>query len=241
MTTSLPTASFHWVGAPCQQMNLSHQSMTVIRGIIFLAHCLKLRLATADQFHAHPNGYWCSLQHPLLHGENHCPYCLCAPCIIQLPPDFLQSSAGPHLANDEKRPAVSNVLEASEWPGGMERWAVFSMEARTSIFDKREIIPHYSKCTTSLCMTKCNINLPFVLWRSIQEIRSRYPSLRLRLNMMSLRQFPPMDCWVPCLANTYISAIHSIIILTQCHPNVHLYLPWANFVVTKKCLRQISL
>ena len=40
---------------------------------------------------------------PLLRGNNHCPDCLCNPCVIANPPDFLRGSCSPHPANDGKR------------------------------------------------------------------------------------------------------------------------------------------
>lgn len=35
-------------------------------------------------------------------SDNHYPSCLCTPCVIALPPDFLKRSCDPHPANNEK-------------------------------------------------------------------------------------------------------------------------------------------
>ena len=64
---------------------------------------LMLKLETVDHYPSHPRSYRQNPQFPVLRGINHCRYCLCAPCVIQLPPDFLHGSASPHPANDEKR------------------------------------------------------------------------------------------------------------------------------------------
>jgi len=50
-----------------------------------------------------PRGYRQADHIPVLQGENHCPHCLCTPCIIVLPLDFLRGSCSPHPANNEKR------------------------------------------------------------------------------------------------------------------------------------------
>ena len=48
-----------------------------------------------------PPAPWCQL----------CRHCLCAPCVIEKPPDFLRRSCGPHPANTEKR----HVLYRKFW------------------------------------------------------------------------------------------------------------------------------
>ena len=54
-------------------------------------------------YSTNPHGYRQSPNFPVLQGggggRNHCPDCLCYPCIIVLPPDFLR---GPHPTNAEK-------------------------------------------------------------------------------------------------------------------------------------------
>ena len=52
---------------------------------------------------AHPRGYRRFPRYPRLRGEGHCPHCLCSPCAIILPPDFLIGSCDAHPANAEKR------------------------------------------------------------------------------------------------------------------------------------------
>ena len=57
----------------------------------------------AGTYPHHPRGYWNQTLVPLLRGNNHCPDCLCNPCVIANPPDFLRGSCSPHPANDGKR------------------------------------------------------------------------------------------------------------------------------------------
>ena len=59
----------------------------------------------------HPYGYREKREYPKLRGRDHCPFCLCAPCIIAMPPEYLRGSASPHDANDEKR----HVLYRKFW------------------------------------------------------------------------------------------------------------------------------
>ncbi len=40
---------------------------------------------------------------PIHRGENYCLSCLCSPCIVVKPPDFLRGSCDPHPANAGKR------------------------------------------------------------------------------------------------------------------------------------------
>ena len=90
-----------------------------------------------------PRGYHFSTQVPQLRGENHCPYCLCAPCLIEQPPDFLVGSAGPHPANDEKR----HMLYTKFWRllADLCVWKdeeyIRRKQARTTRDDKREVMP----------------------------------------------------------------------------------------------------
>ena len=67
---------------------------------------------TVNSYTHHPLGYRNSQTVPVFRGINHCAYCLCVPCIVMLPPDFLRRSAGPHPANDEK--LILHVLEIIE-------------------------------------------------------------------------------------------------------------------------------
>lgn len=96
-----------------------------------------------ETFCQHPRGYRENARVPVLRGENHCPHCLCSPCVIQLPPDFLRGSCGPHPANDEKRHCLYKMYwkvlkDLGVW--GDEEY-LKKKEARTSRDDRREIIP----------------------------------------------------------------------------------------------------
>ena len=67
-------------------------------------HSERLRISNtyffpANTFPSHPNGYRESRSYPILRGRNSCQHCLCSPCVISLPPDFLR---GAYPANDEK-------------------------------------------------------------------------------------------------------------------------------------------
>ena len=91
----------------------------------------------------HPRGYRKSPRYPMLRGENHCPHCLCAPCVIALPPDFLKGSCDAHPANAEKRHRLYRMFwglltelcffKDPEYLRGKER--------RTVRDDRREILP----------------------------------------------------------------------------------------------------
>ena len=104
---------------------------------------LMLRVETVGCFPSHPYSYQENPQYPLLRGPNHCHYCLCAPCVIQLPPDFLRGSASPHPANDEKRHRLYRFLWRLLNDMGLWRDDEYLQrkEGRTAIYDKREIIP----------------------------------------------------------------------------------------------------
>ena len=104
---------------------------------------------SGDTFPSHPNGYRQSCNCPVLRGRNSCPHCLCSPCVITLPPDFLRGACGPHPANDEKR----YKLYRSFW-GLLNSLGVWRdeeylqrKEQRTVRADKRDIIP---KCVITV-------------------------------------------------------------------------------------------
>ena len=106
-------------------------------------------------FPTHPRGYRTVPHHPVLRGESHCRHCLCAPCVIALPPDFLQGSCSPHPANDEKRHRLYRLF----WRllSDLRVWCddeyLQRKEARTSIYDKREIIP---QCVIAVSKLQCH-------------------------------------------------------------------------------------
>ena len=74
----------------------------VIMYIIILWHGFSV---SDDTFPSYPKGYRQSQtrDYPVLRGQNFCRYCLCSPCVIDLPPDFLCGYCSPHPANDEKQ------------------------------------------------------------------------------------------------------------------------------------------
>ena len=90
-----------------------------------------------------PRGYRFSTRVPVLRGNDHCEFCLCAPCVIQLPPDFLNGSASPHPANSEKR----HMLYRKFWRLLKDRcvWQdaeyLRRKEGRTVRDDRRDIMP----------------------------------------------------------------------------------------------------
>ena len=111
-----------------------------------------------DAFPSHPNGYRQSGNVPVLRGQNFCRYCLCSPCVIDLPPDFLRGYCSPHPANDEKRYRLYRLF----W-GLLNSLGVWTddeylerKESRTSVYDKREIIP---KCVINVSKSEavCNV------------------------------------------------------------------------------------
>ena len=80
---------------------------------------------------------------PVLRGENHCPHCLCSPCVIANPPDFLRGFCSPHPANDEKRHRLYKMFwrllrDVGLW---MDDEYLARKERRTAMYDKREMIP----------------------------------------------------------------------------------------------------
>ena len=90
-----------------------------------------------------PWGYQASERVPVLRGNGHCPHCLCAPCVVQQPPDFLRGCCGAHPANDEKRYRLYRL-----WWRSLKDLGVWKDEEyltrkaqRTVRHDRREIIP----------------------------------------------------------------------------------------------------
>lgn len=106
-----------------------------------------------DDFPHHPRGYRQQSSHPILRtrGSTHCSDCLCCPCLVAQPPDFLVGSAGPHAANDEKRYRLYRLFWALLNKLGVWGDDVYleKKQRRTSIYDKREIIP--------LCIVRVSI------------------------------------------------------------------------------------
>ena len=101
-----------------------------------------------------PRGYKNSPSAPVLHGLNHCHECLCSPCIVQLPPDFLRGSCGPHPANANKRFRLYKLFWGLLKDVGVWRAEEYlrRKEKRTRRGDRREIIPHCIKEVMSMYM-----------------------------------------------------------------------------------------
>ena len=100
-------------------------------------------------FPSHPEGYRQSSSCPILRGRNNCPNCLCSPCVIALPPDFLRGACGPHPANDEKRYRLYKAFWKLLNTLGVfqDEEYLLRKERRTIRADKREIIP---KCVITV-------------------------------------------------------------------------------------------
>ena len=107
-------------------------------GTIILCHNV-----CVARFRNHPRGYRQNPHFPVLCGQNFCPYCLCSPCVIALPPDFLRGSSGPHPANDEKRHRLYRLFWRLLKDLGLWRDDEYIQrkELRTTRDDKRDIIP----------------------------------------------------------------------------------------------------
>ena len=117
---------------------------------------------------------------PCTCGDNHCPHCLCDPCVIQIPPDFLVGSAGPHPANVEKR----HVLYTKFWTL-LQDLCVWNdeylhrKERRTTRDDRKEIMPNCVLKVGFLYVhtsTSQNLDILSLYLQIIQEIRRRYAS-----------------------------------------------------------------
>ena len=91
----------------------------------------------------HPRGYQQSPNVPTLCGSNYCAHCLCSPCVIQLPPDFLRGAAGPHSANDEKRHRLYRMFWRVLRDLGLWRDNEYLQrkKQRTRRDDRRDILP----------------------------------------------------------------------------------------------------
>ena len=90
----------------------------------------------------HPYGYHESEEFPRFRGSNRCPHCLCAPCIILMPPPYLRGSASPHEANDEKRHALYRKFwRTLKGLGLWEDEEYLRKELRTTRDDRHDIMP----------------------------------------------------------------------------------------------------
>jgi len=116
----------------------------------------------------------------VLRGPNHCSHCLCAPCVVDMPPDFLKGSCDAHPANAEKRHRLYRMFwrllnDLCVWqdPEYLRR-----KERRTVRDDRRDILPPciiqvilHNTCT---CIMLVHTNYNLLIYT--QEVRNRYPS-----------------------------------------------------------------
>ena len=123
-----------------------------------------------------PSGYNRIEDVPLLRGHNHCQHCLCSPCVVVQPPNFLRGSCDPHPANSEKR----HMLYRKFWRclSSLGVWRddgyLRRKEARTVREDRRDIIPDCIVEVGPWSESNDLNNFPFFFL--LQEIRNRYPS-----------------------------------------------------------------
>ena len=128
---------------------------------------------SAGTFPSHPYGYRQSRNCPVFRGRNSCSYCLCSPCVIALPPDFLHGACGPHPANDEKQYRLYRSFGGLLNTLGVWRDEEYLQrkEQRTVRADKRDIIP---KCVITVSNNyidlAANIILAmFSIYRKLEE------------------------------------------------------------------------
>ena len=95
-------------------------------------------------------------QIPILRGSNHCPHCLCTPCVTTVPPDFLMGSASPHPANAEKRHRLYQKFWGTLKDLGVWRDEEYLQrkERRTARDDLRDIMP---TCVTLVSAFFCTL------------------------------------------------------------------------------------
>ena len=91
----------------------------------------------------HPYGYKRSDDRPELRGEDYCQHCLCSPCLVTSPPDYLRGRCNAHPANNEKRHRLYRLFWKTLRDVGVwkDEEYLLRKETRTSRYDKREIIP----------------------------------------------------------------------------------------------------
>ena len=94
-------------------------------------------------FSDHPRGYQSSPHVPVLRGDDYCQHCLCSPCIINVPPDYLRDRCGPHPANDEKRHRLYGLFWRTLKDLGVWRDEEYLQrkQEKTVIGDRRDIMP----------------------------------------------------------------------------------------------------
>ena len=92
-----------------------------------------------------------------------CHYCLCSPCVIELPPDFLRGYCSPHPANDKKRHRLYRLFWALLNTLGVWRDDEYLQmkESRTSMDDRREFIP---KCIITVSTKQTKLKLVSIVY-----------------------------------------------------------------------------
>ena len=105
--------------------------------------CRHLTIIPLGRLRGVPLGYHSLEEAPLRRGPSHCEKCLCSPCVIQRPPDFLRGCCDPHPANAEKR----YMLYRKFWRC-LDRLGVWRdegylrrKERRTRRDDRRDVMP----------------------------------------------------------------------------------------------------
>ena len=110
----------------------------VLENVIVIISC------TIIDFPNHPRGYRSSPHVPVLRvDDDHCLHCLCALCIIDVPPDFLRGWCGPHPTNDEKRHRLYRLFWSTLKDFGVWRDDEYLQRKQewTTIGDRHDIMP----------------------------------------------------------------------------------------------------
>ena len=126
------------------ELEEQQQSMIIIAAVSAILKHLIMSISNLSALVRDvPRGYTNLSEVPVHRGPNHCLNCLCAPCIIEQPPDFLRGSCDPHPANAEKR----HMLYKKFWQclNTLGVWRdeeyIRKKELRTARDDRRDIMP----------------------------------------------------------------------------------------------------
>ena len=167
--------------------------------------CIHVHIPVGNYPH-HPRGYRHQRVYPIIRGESHCPHCFCTPCVIEMPPDFLQGSASPHPANDEKRYRLYRLFWRTLNDLGVWRDDEYlaRKERRTVIHDRREIFPEciIAVSTVYTCIVVHKQYLSLI--KGDQEISKPWWLLcRLQVNIWG-REWPiGISIYVPSSTSMY--------------------------------------
>ena len=112
----------------------------------------------------------------MFRGPDHCPHCLCSPCVVVLRPDYLRGRCGPHPANDEKRHRLykkfwRSLEDLGLWLDEDYRQLKSAQALRD---DVREIMPECVQMVRQEEMAQCHTY--FSKAYALQEVKRRYPS-----------------------------------------------------------------